>query len=536
MAIKPHDLRLRSKNYYCLLIFSLLTLIFSCKKDFKNAISSESQNDEIAILKSIYAKETSSKTGNKILSSNTVSNGSSLINAKNVRWDHESIMSRSGSKVTEFEVEEDSVFLSPKQFSQGESIRFRNKTSVVFIEKADRSRINFYMKVIEELPEKFGVPEIRNVSYNHIPYNFTGYILYYNLDKTFVNGFKVHYGKVTKSVSVVNSPAGEQTKQVLSAGHKNATEDVCTVEPIYNSWCQWAETTVNDHYIYSFNGCTQNIVGYAVQCRSNPDDGGTPGITGDPNYYPGQYSPNLVNKMTSSVLANPKINCILSKIDDSNYAYNKFLAAFIDNYGTNVTFIVQPVVINPKNNQEVNALTDFNGKSNNMVINLSAKYFNDPSTTFMRGARTIIHEMAHAYIAQKVYALGITGAPLKNLIATGDEDLYDLYASYTDPVTGVLKLDETTPNNDLQHEYMSTSLAYDIAVGLQNFAYSNQPAPQTPDLLYVSIDQYLALAYTSLVGTHGYDLYLASTHQAAGDMWNAVRSMEIYTFNNCGTP
>ncbi|MFD1256806.1 hypothetical protein ACFQ3S_08350 [Mucilaginibacter terrae] len=524
--IKNYRNKSRTLTYFIGALFAIL--VYSCKKDFlKNTDAVNHYTEGITKLKEIYEKETRLNTTSGYQTNAVNNTAADLIHAKSVNWDRPALKQRSASKVTEFVVNEDSIFLALKQFKPGERINYRNKTSAVFIEKADGSRLNFYMKVIEEIPDNYSIPVINEVKYNQIPYRFNGIILYYNFNKTFINGYRVKNGNAVEPVSITtNLP--EENKSTLN--YKKLTEPACTVTAIYDSWCEWAESTVNGHYNYSFNGCHQTIVGYETRCPSyyiNPPL--PPGVTGDPNYNPNQYEPSKVIKDNATVKANPKIDCILSKIGESNNAYARFLAAFIQDNGYTVEFVVDEHVFDYyDSSKEVNASTNFNSKSQYLTVHLNGTYMNNSSA--IDGARTIIHEMAHIYISQKVIQAGLSSSSLAQTLRSSDPYLYDLYSGSIDPATGLAK---SAANNPVQHEYMATMLSYDIALGIKDFVRDSTPDNLSHYLLNVTMDDYLAMAFFTMEGTQGYNLYLASTLQTPADVATKVQNLRMYAPGNC---
>jgi hypothetical protein len=510
------------RSQLLLLTISLLfgLLINSCKKELPFKNNQIIQDEKVNIFKEIYEQETNIVSNLEYKTLSAASSSFQMIKAKSVNWDKPFTKQRSASKVTEFEVKEDSIFLALRQFKEGERMNYRNKLSAVFIENIDGTRLNFYMKVIEELSGDYAVPIINEVKYNFTPVRFSGQILYYSLDKKFINGFKYKKGKVVGTVKLFED---NKSQKQTTSNYTKLNDSQCNVEAIYNSWCEWSSHTLNDGSVYyDWHGCHQSIVGYELACSSaSQNQPVLVGITGDPNYTPGT-NPSGRYVISQSVRNNPKIECILAKLLSENRANTYFLADLINETGLEVEFLVVNSLLD-KNGKEINAVTDYTMKTNYMTVTLSAKYFNNTSTSLVSGAKTVIHEMAHMWIARKIQMVGISTEPLSRILKNTDPYLFDLYSRWIDPKTG---LAANTPNTELQHEYMSLSLAYDMAIGLSDFVIANQ---NDNDMILIQdnkIEDYLAFIYSTLEGTLGRELFLANLHETSTDLWNRVHKIE----------
>jgi hypothetical protein len=178
--------------------------------------------------------------------------------------------------------------------------------------------------------------------------------------------------------------------------------------------------------------------------------------------------------------------------------------------------------------ERVHASTTYIEKTNNITVTLDAEYFT--SATLVEGAKTIIHEMAHIWIARTIQMVGVATDPLSRILKNTDGYLFDLYSSWIDPITG---LPQNAPNIPIQHEYMSMSLAYDMAIGVSEFVNANQSLNDMILIQGNTMEDYLALVYSTLPNTLGYDLFLANLHETSTDLWNRVNKIRNTASSDC---
>ncbi|MES2267083.1 MAG: hypothetical protein V4520_10000 [Bacteroidota bacterium] len=250
-----------------------------------------------------------------------------------------------------------------------------------------------------------------------------------------------------------------------------------------------------------------------------PPDGGFPPPTA-PNPCPPVAPKPLIITTDVSVKNNPKLNCIIAKLGITNSAVNKFLANFMSSTKYNVTYKMDQFTSN------ANAYTEYTNNDPNVTIHIKTSYVNG-SATAAEVARTMIHEMAHAYLAQKIIS---AGGPqnLKQNLDTDYQTLFNNYAKYVDPTTGQYK---ANANNDAQHEFMGEQLIDDIAKGIKDFVELNTPVTKNDAL--VTIDNYKALAWQTLQDTEAFGKFMTKSGETKASQDEKVRILKSGTTNDC---
>ncbi|WP_188409679.1 hypothetical protein, partial [Mucilaginibacter phyllosphaerae] len=171
------------------------------------------------------------------------------------------------SIVAEFEMKNDSGLYTLKQLDG----KYRNKTTVVFIEKKDGSRLSFFAKVIEDLSIPGSETVMDELHYRNIPGLFNGMIFYYTLDRQFVNGERYVNGVRTGSVSFKETASGIK---VNSKGVNNVVAP-CTITDFYSYNCQKLPSGELIDCVYHYLGSVES-----GNCHGD-GDGGSGGYGGD---------------------------------------------------------------------------------------------------------------------------------------------------------------------------------------------------------------------------------------------------------------
>ncbi|WP_229704718.1 hypothetical protein, partial [Mucilaginibacter phyllosphaerae] len=143
-----------------------------------------------------------------------------------------------------------------------------NKTTVVFIEKKDGSRLSFFAKVIEDLSIPGSGTVLDELHYRNIPGLFNGMIFYYTLDRQFVNGERYVNGVRTGSVSFNEATGGVRINSIKT----NSAAAPCTITDFYSYNCQQLPSG-------ELIDCRYKYIGTITTCDDG--DGGGYGYGGD---------------------------------------------------------------------------------------------------------------------------------------------------------------------------------------------------------------------------------------------------------------
>jgi len=273
---------LKSNNFIPRLSIALLTIVtiiivHSCRKDNKHPADQPTLttiNADIPALKAIYTN-TQNNNGLKTLS--TGNGWLSLIRTVDVNWDTYTLQKRKDSSiVAEFEMKNDTGIFTLKKLNLGDSIKYASRTTVTFIKFKNGMRLNFFTKIIEDLTLSNHRSAIKNVHYNRVPSGFSGVILYYSLDKQFINGYHLKNGFVDGDISFPGT--GQQTKTINSIKPADMALP-CTTYDVFETWCDYGGT-VDDPYEFQ-NGCGEELIGSFTACDSEGGGGGGGSVGGD---------------------------------------------------------------------------------------------------------------------------------------------------------------------------------------------------------------------------------------------------------------
>jgi len=221
-------------------------------------------NIDISALKEIYNKAIGSSNGVKTLSNNSTLN---FIRTLNVNWDTYTLQKRKDSSiVAEFDMKNDTGLYVLKKLNFGDTIKYKNQTTVTFIKFKDGSRLNFFTKIIEDLTLPGSHSVLNKLHYNQVPYGFTGMILYYTLDRQYINGYRYVNSTIQGTVSLNTTPPITMDKSVNSVKTNEAL--FCDYSPVYAMVC-----TSDGGATYSFT-CGLTVVGYSGSCTGGGSGGG----------------------------------------------------------------------------------------------------------------------------------------------------------------------------------------------------------------------------------------------------------------------
>ncbi|MNJ87380.1 hypothetical protein D3C87_48980 [compost metagenome] len=254
---------------------------------------------------------------------------------------------------------------------------------------------------------------------------------------------------------------------------------------------------------------TRNTV--SDNCQNSPGGGGG-------------SSPNNVI-VDQTVVNNVKLSCVMGKIlNTANSGYVKLLQGFINSSTYNVTFKVEPVI--PTQTGTANGSTVQPIGTKNVIIYLKTSFVEQNSVANI--AKTVVHEMAHAYLAQKLLTIGGAGNLAQNMNNKEFKDLFAYYSKYVNPATGAFS---AVANNDFDHAAMAGLLINDIAGGIKDFIESNYPAVKTDE--YVSFDNYKALAWIGLRDTEAYDKFKSLTGETNESQTLKITVLESSSTYDC---
>ncbi|WP_295653495.1 hypothetical protein [uncultured Mucilaginibacter sp.] len=268
---KSYTNRLLIKVFGLLLLIITAFIVNSCRKN--NSVSPETNigNDiDLAALQKIYTND--SVPGNVL-----VTDKSTLIQTRDVIWGKIYFLQRAKSRVLEFDINKDNNLWT---LGAAPSLT-KNKTSAVFLEFNDGSRLNFYMKVIENLQDSTSSSVIPYVHYNNIPANFSGQVMFYTLNRQFINGYNYVNGKI-KGYYTPNKSTTSGNGNIQSINPKLATliyETDCFVGYTYGY-------NIDDNGVYHVSplrDVTVTCYSFSYDDGTGDDNTNNGPVTGDPS-------------------------------------------------------------------------------------------------------------------------------------------------------------------------------------------------------------------------------------------------------------
>jgi hypothetical protein len=559
----------------CLL--SALTLfINSCKKENNTTASLVETDEKVVSAKSWYESNYPKRTAQA---------GQLATNSSEKSFDLSQLINPDWANAINYERFNDDVLEMPIDPSTNVRLGIDNapnkavsntKSSFLLIKHGNTYKA-YVMSVIADADYLKGdTTRLNKNKYNKRDNNFSGYIYYSTPEGKFVSGWYYKNGRIQGKVQKYSETGNTSSKDGKSTQnieiHKSGTLTICVV------WFQWGtggvqylDTRCHDVTVEipeldlppsggeygtptSGSGDGNNsdddnenpdgpeqppIPDCVVQVSSMPDGkvviNNTPrmlvydngGGSGGGGGFPPPEAPDCPEESPKKVTIDPsitnnqKMNCIMAKLGlGTNPAVTKFLAQFMESSKYNVTIKLAD------GNYNGNAHTVFFENNPNVTIEIKSSYINS-SPTAADIARTVLHEMAHTYLAQMIIN---AGGP-SNLKTNLDQDyqaLFDQYTKFVDPITGLYK---ATANDDAQHEFMGERLINDIANGLKAFVELNTPVTKNDP--YVTLDNYKALAWKTLWSTEAYAKFKAATNETNDSQNNKINQLNSATTNDC---
>lgn len=266
-----------------LALILILFIIHSCRKEIRTGtLQTTLSKADIGELQGIYSKGIVSGSGITVAAVGS-SNFPNLVHGLNVKWDKYVVNNRiDNSQVVEFDMQPDSTFYLTRRTKAGDSVYYANRTSAVFIKLNDGRRLNFFMKVIEDFTSTHK-SVMSSMHYTQVPATFSGIVIYYTLDRKFINGYRFKNGK---KISKMGMPAANSSQQIASLTKRvNVAEpdpdpDQCggttIIWGIYN--CEWDP----DEQVFYCDGVPLwDFPDPPCDPGSGTNTGNT-GVTGDP--------------------------------------------------------------------------------------------------------------------------------------------------------------------------------------------------------------------------------------------------------------
>lgn len=209
-----------------------------------------------------------------------------IVGNLNVDWSSYAVIEfPDSSTVVEFSMPDDTSLFVVGDQNLNNNNTYHSKTNAMFILHKDTLAMSFFMKTIENPSDSTYQSTIDQLHYTVIPSTFTGQVLYFTLDKQFINGYAWQNGILTSTVSL---SAQMQTDQSPKLQTNSATlycynsivyevTEVTTDNPLVGSNPQTAQyqgTTTS--YVYT-------PIGTVTSCDIvESEDFGSGGTTGTP--------------------------------------------------------------------------------------------------------------------------------------------------------------------------------------------------------------------------------------------------------------
>jgi len=299
----------------------------------------------------------------------------------------------------------DSDLIVTRQIKPGDSVFYKNKTAAVFIRLNDGTRLNFFMKVIEDYTQTHK-SVIGNLHYRQIPATFTGVVVFYTLDRKFINGFRYNNGRKVAALNGTKGGSSNSKLQVNSTGKTvNVAEpepdpDDCGGETVY--WDLDDCTYYPDYGAYDCGDATPVWVVPDDPCDTGGGDP-DPGVTGDPTPSSGSSSttppptPAIIDSLTDSCLIKT-LNKILLTQNINNTIGNLIDSTFNVSSKVNITYKQDTTLSNTRlaNTPAPGSITINNGDTTfNITVSLNEKVL--PGASQELTAITMLHEGLHGY-------------------------------------------------------------------------------------------------------------------------------------------
>jgi len=281
LSLKPLSIKLIS----LLLFIIVVIIVHSCRKDIVQSGQSvagttlTSHDISLVQLQKAYAngiKGNQSKITD--VGQQAVAN---IIGTLNVDWTSYTLQEFPDStQVIEFPMPDDTTLIAPSDSIQTGNNKYRSKTCAVFILHKDTITLNFFMKTVEDLNDPSYQSVIDQQHYLNTAATFNGEIMYFTLDRQFINGYLWKNGGITKAVSIGPAQPVQQQTQTISRKIKtHVTLTNCTSDTYEVVWITTV-TTPTGSYTYetptgqSFTITTCDVVGGGTVAEGGGVSGG----------------------------------------------------------------------------------------------------------------------------------------------------------------------------------------------------------------------------------------------------------------------
>lgn len=253
-------------------VIVLSAVVYGCRKETRHS-NDPSQDVDVTQLQTIYNQGiiTSTQQTNAVYASPQLT----LVHSLNVSWNkfHKSTRA-DGSRIVEFTVNDTSrTFM--KKLNTGDLIPYNDKSEVVFVQKTDGTTLSYFMKVVEDLTVSGTKSTVKNFYYGSVPAGFSGTVLYYTLNRQYLNGYRYKNGKITADISVVvpvTTTGNQQVASVNGTKTNMVAAPTCYEVDYYQEYCEWGGTA-DDPYEY-FHGCDETYIGSTIECDDDGSGGG----------------------------------------------------------------------------------------------------------------------------------------------------------------------------------------------------------------------------------------------------------------------
>jgi hypothetical protein len=372
----------------------IIVLIDSCRKDATKTTSSPNTMAQIniATIKELYNNAMASNNSAGLVNKSPLN----LIKTIDVNWNSYNVQNRKdGSAVAEFNMNNDTTLITLKSYNLGDTIKYRNKTTVNFIKYNNGKQLNFYSKIIEDLNERGKKSVINNVHYMQIPKSFTGLILYYTLSFKFMNGYHYTNGLLDRTVSMVTADNIQKSQIIVD------DDSSCTTLYFYAEECMSATITGDDGNLINIdNGCTETYLGSSTLCATGVGDGIASG-DGNGGGSVGSLPLSALNDITNNTTS-PCLNQIINTLgnghistDLTNMFWNNFQTSDVANLTFSQADLTTQIGTDAAQTSDTQVTT--NGITyNNIDVIFNNSAIQNASNEYL--AETVMHEIYHAYL------------------------------------------------------------------------------------------------------------------------------------------
>ncbi|MBB6609427.1 hypothetical protein H7F15_00105 [Pontibacter sp. Tf4] len=476
-----------------LLWLCLALLLFSCSKDAENIAPAAQDNSLISNAMEHF--NTSVLTGTAVEAQTQSANSNNYRHniIKNAEW--------SNAKTVQLSIGE--AVQVPLSFSKELYAQVKNSPNKLALSSLSyllmyRNTRGWQTEVVHRLPD---AAYLANTAINK---SFTGMVLVENWQGNFIRGYSYDGNGTVKKLLAPRVKGSSSETQVMY----EMPSYECNKEIDWYTCSSW-----ECHYSYTETICswTGGESGGGDYSGGSNDDGGGhhDGDYGDGNdsgypssddYSDAPLEPRKVEVAViphTTITYNPIASCIYGKLGPGNHAYDKFLVEFQEDSEYTVIFKLQDNLTDYRG-YPANGTTNYTIGSTSITILINSSRLDRPSWEV---AGTFVHEMAHAYLAQKLVSIGGPGNLKQYAENTNFTDLFDYYSKYVKIIDNkhVYSPEE---NSSAQHNLMADKLITDIAIGIRDYVEAN--TPEIKNHSEITLEQYKAVAWNGLRETGAY--------------------------------